>query len=477
MRQSDYYKLDLVEGEDIVNPLVQDVPNYEKIDKALHDNYSRGIGKAEELKVGTVHNITRENKDLNIFVLQAISDFKTGDTFTVDENKVTAYLPNGNALTTGAFKTNSQLICVLYLNALYICTTNDYSNLQTEINDILKSIETINDNLKTKENKDKHIVVIGDSYGVGTVVQATPYTTLLKNILNMDDNHYYTMSKNGAGFINGQLLENLKNLNIKDKDSIDEIYVFGGWNDGSDRGNVSLLETGLTTFSSYVHANFKNAKLYLGFLAYGNTTATILQYLKQSYSYYKNCAMYGFDGFVENSESICADRNPDYWGNGNDTNFRHPTQIMQQRIANYIAQFIKTKTLSIYNEYNCTLKPISSNVTFDLTNLLKQVVVNNLVTTTLRGQTVITFTNNVQFPQSQYTNIATIEDNAIVGSSGYIRGTMYVNYENANGDYRTLPMTWRIQNNVFSLFNGHDNMNVAKMYLNGDTCTVDVINN
>ena len=35
MRKSEYYELNLVEGTDVVNPLVQDVPNYERIDDTI----------------------------------------------------------------------------------------------------------------------------------------------------------------------------------------------------------------------------------------------------------------------------------------------------------------------------------------------------------------------------------------------------------------------------------------------------------
>ena len=38
MTTTTYYNLNIVEGTDVVNPLIVDNPNYEKIDEAMHNN-------------------------------------------------------------------------------------------------------------------------------------------------------------------------------------------------------------------------------------------------------------------------------------------------------------------------------------------------------------------------------------------------------------------------------------------------------
>ena len=476
MKQTENFKLNLVEGNDYVNPLVQDVPNYEKIDEVMHLNLLNSIGSATEVKEGTTHVITRDDTSNNIFRFQATSDYLENDSFTVDGNIVTAYLPNRNPLPLSAFKTNSELLCILNQNALTIFTQQDDQIINNAINNVEEQVTVLE---KKKANRDKKIVIIGDSYGTGTGtgVESTPYTTTLKSILGMDDSNYFTKSKNGAGFINGEFLVNLQSLSIPNKDEIDEIYVFGGWNDGTDRGSTTNLVNGMLGFSNYVKANFKNAKLYLGFLAYGNTSDTVLARLRQSYNYYKNCALYGFDGFAQNSESICANRGASYWGSGSEVKERHPTTLMQNRIANFLAQFIQTKTLSIYDSVDCVFTGASSTISFDYNNLLKQTIVDNMVTTTLRGQTIVTFSSNQRFPRSTYTPIANVSGNPIVGASGEIRGLVYVDYQNASGDWARIPMLWRLKNNVFSLFNGNVDMTAQKIYMNGDSCTCSVINN
>ena len=113
MRKSEHFNLNLVEGTDIVNPLVQDVPNYEAIDGAMYGNMVRGVGVATELKTGSVHAINRTVKDAAMFRFTATSDFVAGDTFTVDGVQVTAKLASGEQLGDGSFVINSEVLAVL----------------------------------------------------------------------------------------------------------------------------------------------------------------------------------------------------------------------------------------------------------------------------------------------------------------------------------------------------------------------------
>lgn len=111
MQQSTYFKLNLIEGSDIVNPLTIDKPNYEKIDTQMHANQIGGIVAATETKSGTVHAITCLIEGAKFFTFNATSDFVQGDTFTFNTSPVTAVLPNGAGLPTGIFKINSAVLC------------------------------------------------------------------------------------------------------------------------------------------------------------------------------------------------------------------------------------------------------------------------------------------------------------------------------------------------------------------------------
>ena len=113
MRNTTHYNLNIVEGTDIVNPLVVDNPNYEAIDEAMWNNAVAGIPLATELKGGTIHAITRSNRDASMFRFVATSDFVAGETFTVDGVQVTAYTTNSEPLATNAYRIGASVIACL----------------------------------------------------------------------------------------------------------------------------------------------------------------------------------------------------------------------------------------------------------------------------------------------------------------------------------------------------------------------------
>lgn len=122
MLQSEHYELKLVEGSDIVNPLVIDRPNYETIDGVMYGNESQAIGNATELKSGTIHAINRSKGNQRFFIFTATSNYELGDTFTVDSVPVTALMPNGTALPDMAYVVNGTVLCSLVGTLLTVYT-------------------------------------------------------------------------------------------------------------------------------------------------------------------------------------------------------------------------------------------------------------------------------------------------------------------------------------------------------------------
>ena len=113
MTNTTYYNLNIVEGTDIVNPLIVDNPNYEKIDEVMHDNSVSGVTLATEIANATVHAITRENSECAVIRFIATSNWKAGDTITVDGVAVTPLLPSGETLPDGAYVINANVLCIL----------------------------------------------------------------------------------------------------------------------------------------------------------------------------------------------------------------------------------------------------------------------------------------------------------------------------------------------------------------------------
>ena len=113
MNYTTNYNLQLPEGTDLVNPLVDTNPNFTTIDTAMKNNKDASVGVATEVKTGTVHALTRANTANNTFRFVATSVFTAGDTFTVDGVAVTAVLPSGEALASGAYIIGSNVLCIL----------------------------------------------------------------------------------------------------------------------------------------------------------------------------------------------------------------------------------------------------------------------------------------------------------------------------------------------------------------------------
>ena len=139
MQYSTNYNLNLVEGTDIVNPLVIDKPNYITIDTQMKANEDSGVGTATEIKTGTVHALTRSNGDNNVFRYVATSVCNAGDTFTVDGVNVTALLPTGEALANNSYAIGCNVLAILTSTELTIFTGGGTASNAAMLNNQLPS--------------------------------------------------------------------------------------------------------------------------------------------------------------------------------------------------------------------------------------------------------------------------------------------------------------------------------------------------
>lgn len=122
MTNTTNYQLTKVEGTDLFNPLTQVNPNWDKIDTAMKANQGAGITNATHNKSGTLHALVRAVAGVPVIRFTATGDFRTGDTFTVDGQNVTARLPDGTSLPDYAFRINSNIIAIQAGGVLTIVT-------------------------------------------------------------------------------------------------------------------------------------------------------------------------------------------------------------------------------------------------------------------------------------------------------------------------------------------------------------------
>ena len=153
MTKTTYYDLNIVEGTDIVNPLTVDNPNYQKIDETMHDNAVSGVTLATEIANATVHAITRENSECSVIRFIATSEWKAGDTVTVDGVPVTALLPSGETLPDGAYVINANVLCILTGTNLTVFAerkkTDNANEIKYHASNVGAELDMVNRNLKS----------------------------------------------------------------------------------------------------------------------------------------------------------------------------------------------------------------------------------------------------------------------------------------------------------------------------------------
>lgn len=235
----------------------------------------------------------------------------------------------------------------------YTAQMADISQFIYDINNWTPTVDERLDNLYNRPN----IVIIGDSYGttngsgLGTI---TPYPVFLQQYLHLDNNHYHTAHRNGAGFANGRYLERLQTLS--DSNYVNEVYVFGGWNDTLSRVTDSDVFTGMEAFATEARSKFPNAKLYCGILAYGyDVSPTYLNDMAHLASTtYGECVKHGFDAYL-NSFPICLQSFANFWYDISDSSgASHPSTTGSEIIAERLATLIQTKTCSFQDDYTVT---------------------------------------------------------------------------------------------------------------------------
>ena len=125
MQYTTHFNLMLPEGTDIVNPLVQQNPNFSDIDAAMFANKQGVVGSATELTAGTVHTITRANQDSNVIRFTATSNWTAGDSMVIDSTPVSVYLSDGTTPATGAYIINTEVLAILSGSRVTLITSSN----------------------------------------------------------------------------------------------------------------------------------------------------------------------------------------------------------------------------------------------------------------------------------------------------------------------------------------------------------------
>lgn len=125
MQHTTNYNFNIVEGSDVVNPLVDLNPNFTSLDSVIFQNQNRTIQEATEVYSGGIHAIVCTlPAGATFFHFTATSNFTVGDKFTFNGESVTAFMPDGTSLLTGAFTINSEVLCSVVGTRMVVYTNS-----------------------------------------------------------------------------------------------------------------------------------------------------------------------------------------------------------------------------------------------------------------------------------------------------------------------------------------------------------------
>ena len=201
MRKSTNFNLNIVEGSDLVNPLIQDVPNYETIDEQMYKNECNSIGIATELKNGTVHALTRTIPNAPMFRFKATSNFTAGDTFTVDGIQASALTPSGETLASGCYVIGSEVLCVLreslltvYVSGGTVTTAQDSEKLGGQLPEYYGTAENVSLALTTAQSANQLTLSLQQTIGE---IENRQSTNNVKSEILLPFNEVYVFPSDG----------------------------------------------------------------------------------------------------------------------------------------------------------------------------------------------------------------------------------------------------------------------------------------
>ena len=145
-------------------------------------------------------------------------------------------------------------------NSEYWVATGNYN---AQIEEYREEVEEYNDKI-IDARKYRNIVLIGDSYGTantGTTTVSVTFPQALQNYLGFTNDQFHASFQNGAGFGNGAFTTLLTNLigSMTEKDSVTDVYFFGGWNDEANRVNNTQFLSGVSACETLIENNFPHA--------------------------------------------------------------------------------------------------------------------------------------------------------------------------------------------------------------------------
>nr|DAI42209.1 MAG TPA: hypothetical protein [Bacteriophage sp.] len=281
----------------------------------------------------------------------------------------------------------------------------------------------------------EHIIMVGDSYAVGTNAQGygtdgKGWFTALTEYLGLNNAHTYEIGGGGfskaassgpnSGYSFATVINKAATELAGVKDKVTHVLFAGGWNDGAGGSTVS---EGIATACANVRKNFPNATIEIAMLLAGSIENTHVKGRKKCITDYRNASLKGGAAFAS-----CLTL--PWWLPNQSHDGVHPSE---STTTDYIVPFLARLLVTGHSEdyiidrfNNSTelrvLMPFNFATTFNGTSLPATVIAanNNYKrpgSQQFYFQEVISQGNNIFYPLLEYKSDGSFSVNNLCGAS------------------------------------------------------------
>lgn len=400
---------------------VEELQNLYNELKSYVDNYFDNLDVQEEInnkldemaESGELTEIISQYLQLaSIFGYDTISEMKTAENLTIGSICRTLGRNTYND-GYGNFYRVRQVLSTDVIDNYNIVSFNNLPTLVAEriINNyLIDAFQSTNERIDNIEEQliNKKWIFVGDSYAEPPE-GITPWTTQLKQKMNLSDNEVIFAHHGGAGFANPSYpFYDIINELTSD-DSVTDILIAGGYNDLT--FSMSNIVTGITNVKTLINTKFPNAKIHIAVI--GGTTT----------QYHGNMHL-----LVEAYVQGCLDNDLHYLKNLEYTLYQaqlflsdgiHPNQYGQNAIAKNL--FAALNGGFEYIRYNQISIDTAQSDHFPSVDFPLHIVSKNDITilSNYSGTKYLTASQTFELTYNGSVKIGKIDQNGIIGTDYY----------------------------------------------------------
>ena len=257
----------------------------------------------------------------------------------------------------------------------------------------------------------KKYLLVGDSYGEGYTPDGTieSWCIKFKNQLNLSDDKCIIKARGGYGFArpNYKFYDLINEVNSDS--NITDVIILGGYNDSD--YTFSEINSGVSSCKNLINQKFPNAKISIGMVGWCNLSDRLIG-LFSTIQNYKISATNNSITYIDNIEYSLHD----YFNYFSSDNI-HPNENGQSFIASNLINYVVNNNVNVYKNYiNCNITLSDDYVSQDISTLITQSLINNIVSFSIKNNIILPANNITIKGDSTDYLLGTFTNSYIIGN-------------------------------------------------------------